>query len=55
MGVADETQAARPDDPSPEEIARHIDHHLERLAEAEHEGWMAQRVGKGWRQQGAAG
>ncbi|HTE80345.1 MAG TPA: RyR domain-containing protein, partial [Reyranella sp.] len=50
MGVADETQPVRPDDPSPEEIARHIERHLERLAAAEHDGWMEQRVRNGWRQ-----
>ena len=50
MGVADETQPVRPDDPSPEEIARHIERHLGRLAAAEHDGWMEQRVRNGWRQ-----
>lgn len=50
LGVADEGQPARADDPSPEEIARHIARHLERLAEAEHDGWMEQRVRNGWRQ-----
>lgn len=50
MGVADETQPVRPDDPSPEEIARHIERRLEQLAEAEHDGWMEQRVRNGWRQ-----
>lgn len=50
LGVADETQSVRPDDPSPEEVARHIERHLETLAEAEHDGWMEQRVRNGWRQ-----
>jgi hypothetical protein len=31
------------------EVVRHIAHHVERLAEAEHEGWMAQRRRAGWR------
>lgn len=29
-------------------VDRQIKHHLERLAEAEHEGWMAQRKKNGW-------
>ena len=31
------------------EIADHIRHHLERLAEAEHLGWMQHRLRSGWR------
>jgi hypothetical protein len=31
------------------EIASYIEAHIERLAEAEHDGWMAQRTKDGWR------
>jgi hypothetical protein len=37
----DETEAAK--------IQKHIEYHLRRLAEAEHEGWMAHRKKNGWR------
>jgi hypothetical protein len=30
-------------------IDEHLKHHLERLAEAEHDGWMAYRIKNGWR------
>ena len=50
MAVADEAQTVRPEDPSSDEIARHIERRLEQLAEAEHDGWMEQRVRNGWRQ-----
>jgi RyR domain len=33
----------------PAEIAPYIEAHIERLAEAEHDGWMAQRAKDGWR------
>lgn len=29
-------------------VARQIEHHLERLAEAEHDGWVDQRMKNGW-------
>jgi len=34
---------------SADEIARDVEAHIERLAKAEHDGWMAQRVRSGWR------
>ena len=34
--------------PSEDEVTQLIKLHLERLAEAEHEGWMAQRILNGW-------
>ncbi len=30
-------------------IRKHLEYHLERLAEAEHDGWMDQRLRSGWR------
>jgi hypothetical protein len=30
-------------------IKEHLEHHLERLAEAEHDGWMDHRLKNGWR------
>jgi hypothetical protein len=36
----------KPEDPA---IRAHLKHHLERLAEAEHEGWMEHRLRNGWR------
>lgn len=30
-------------------VIEHIEHHLERLAEGEHDGWMAFRLNNGWR------
>jgi hypothetical protein len=38
-----------PNSPSEEVIREHLEHHLERLAEAEHDGWMQQRLKNGWR------
>jgi len=32
-----------------DEIAAHLAHHIESLAEAEHDGWMAHRLRNGWR------
>jgi hypothetical protein len=37
------------DAPADEEVDALIELHLERLAEAEHEGWMTQRRSNGWR------
>jgi RyR domain len=34
--------------PSADETAPHIRAHIELLAEAEHDGWMAQRAKNGW-------
>jgi hypothetical protein len=49
MGVADGTQLARSDDPSPEQVATHLERYLEKLSEREHDGWMEQRLKTGWR------
>ena len=43
---ASATLAATPTEP---EVRAHLEHHLERLAEAEHIGWMAFRTLAGWR------
>lgn len=31
-----------------DQVRRHIEHHLEVLAEAEHDGWMDHKLSKGW-------
>jgi hypothetical protein len=42
--------SASPSEPSRnKEIRDHLEHHLERLAEAEHDGWMTHRLRNGWR------
>lgn len=41
-------QAGPVDDSDDEAIRRHIEHQLERMAEAEHEGWMDHRLRNGW-------
>jgi hypothetical protein len=49
MGIADKTQPVAPDEPSTDIVNAHLEHHLERLSEAEHDGWMEQRLKNGWR------
>ena len=49
MGIADKTQPVAPDEPSNTIVNAHLEHHLERLSEAEHDGWMEQRLKNGWR------
>ena len=49
LGLATQQEARSAKKPSPEEITRCIEAHIELLAEAEHEGWMAQRAKNGWR------
>jgi hypothetical protein len=49
MGIAGNAQPASKNDPSVNVINAHLGHHLERLAEAEHDGWMEQRIKNGWR------
>jgi hypothetical protein len=49
MGVDVEKKAETGDIPSESDIRDHLDHHMERLAEAEHDGWMNQRLRSGWR------
>jgi hypothetical protein len=48
MGIADKAQPVSKDDPSKDVIKAHLEHHLERLSEAEHDGWMDQRLKNGW-------
>jgi hypothetical protein len=48
MGIADEREAASADRPDDGVVSKHLEHHLERLAEAEHDGWMEQRLKNGW-------
>jgi hypothetical protein len=45
MGI---TQNTRENAPSPDKISSQIMYHLERLAEAEHDGWVEQRIRNGW-------
>jgi hypothetical protein len=49
MGIAGEKEPASSEEPSGAAIRAHLEHHLERLAEAEHDGWMEQRLKNGWR------
>ena len=48
MGITDEKQSGSPDRPSDTSIRAHLEHHMERLSEAEHNGWMEQRLKNGW-------
>jgi hypothetical protein len=48
-GVTAAPASGSQDEPSEADIRGHIDHHLERLSEAEHDGWMEQRLKNGWR------
>src|SRR5689334_4728087 len=48
LGVATPEEAKSLKKPTIEELARYFDAHIERLAEAEHNGWMDQRVRNGW-------
>lgn len=43
------TQDSRPRAPTPKVLSEHLKHNLERLAEAEHEGWQEFRERNGWR------
>jgi hypothetical protein len=49
LGIIGGKPSGAPDDPSDAEIRAHLEHHLERLSEAEHDGWMEQRLKNGWR------
>ena len=49
FGIARREEAGSSDRPSADEIARRVEAHIELLAKAEHDGWMAQRVRSGWR------
>jgi hypothetical protein len=48
MGIAKEQEAASSDPPIDAVIRAHLEHHLERLSEAEHNGWIAHRTKNGW-------
>lgn len=48
MAVDLEANADTTAGPSEKEIREHLAHHMERLAEAEHDGWMNQRRRNGW-------
>jgi RyR domain-containing protein len=48
LGLTTAEQAAA-NTPAADEIASSMEAHMERLAEAEHDGWMAQRAKDGWR------
>ena len=48
MAVDLEANADTSAGPSEKEIREHLAHHMERLAEAEHDGWMNQRRRNGW-------
>jgi hypothetical protein len=49
LGIAGHREAGSSEKPSADEIARDVEAHIELLAKAEHDGWMAQRVRNGWR------
>jgi hypothetical protein len=49
FGIARREEAGSSAKPSADEVGRDVEAHIEVLAKAEHEGWMAQRVGTGWR------
>jgi RyR domain len=45
LKLEEKRDAAQQDDA---DIRRHLEHHMERLAEAEHNGWMEHRIKNGW-------
>jgi hypothetical protein len=49
FGIARREEAGSSTRPSTDEVARNVEAHIELMAEAEHDGWMAQRAGSGWR------
>jgi hypothetical protein len=48
LGIARHEEAGSSAKPSTDDIARSVEAHIELLAKAEHDGWMAQRVRSGW-------
>ncbi len=46
MGIKDKKTASSA--PSNAAVNAHLEHHLERLSEAEHDGWREQRIKNGW-------
>ncbi|HXW23566.1 MAG TPA: RyR domain-containing protein, partial [Xanthobacteraceae bacterium] len=49
LGLVSQEDVAAGNKPSDEQIKRCIEENIELLAEAEHDGWMAQRTKNGWR------
>jgi hypothetical protein len=49
LGLVAAEQATSANKPAAADVAPTIEAHIERLAEAEHDGWMAQRTKDGWR------
>jgi hypothetical protein len=49
LGVESEHVASTASVPSDEQIRAQLESHMERLAEAEHDGWMQHRQSHGWR------
>ena len=48
LGLATADDAKSMEKPAKDKIARYIETHVDRLAEAEHDGWMSQRAKNGW-------
>jgi hypothetical protein len=46
---ADPARQPDPTDPTDAEVDEQLKHHMERLAEAEHDGWMDYRLKNGWK------
>lgn len=49
LGLAKPAEPASADEPSAEFLESYLEFHLELLAEAEHDGWMEQRLANSWR------
>ena len=49
FGIIRREEAGSSQRPSADEVARDVEAHIELLAKAVHNGWMAQRVRNGWR------
>ena len=49
LGLRSADEPVLPGEPSPQDVTRFVDFHLELLAEAEHDGWMEHRQRNGWR------
>jgi hypothetical protein len=50
LGLVRQSEAESPDEPPPDFLKDYLESlHLELLAEAEHDGWMEQRLANGWR------
>jgi hypothetical protein len=49
MGIVDKKKSASTKVVTDAVVRTHLEHNLERLAEAEHDGWMEHRIKNGWR------